>query len=272
MTRQFVKTDTILDKIMSRKVEELTERKSVHTFNTVRELAENAEQARDFYSALKRDDNNVALIAEVKKASPSKGVLIEDFDPTEIGKTYGQNGASAISVLTDEDFFQGHLDYLRDVRSIVDIPVLRKDFIVDPYQIYEGRAASADAILLIVSTLEDSQMSDLYALIRELNMTALVEVHNETEMERALTLNARLIGVNNRDLKTFDVDLSTTARLAEMVTDDVVLVAESGIRNAQDVHHMGQLGAHAVLVGESMVKAGDIAQQVREFSSQSRDK
>ena len=272
MTRHFVKTDTILDKILIRKTEELAECQNELSFNAVRELAENADPVRDFYSALKRDDNNVALIAEVKKASPSKGVLIADFDPAELGKIYDQNGASAISVLTDEDFFQGHLDYLRDVRSVVDIPVLRKDFVIDPYQVYEGRSAGADAILLIVSTLGDSQMSDLYALIRELNMTALVEVHNEAEMERALKLNARLIGVNNRDLKTFDVDLNTTARLAKMVTDDVVLVAESGIKNAQNVHHMGQLGAHAVLVGESMVKAGDIAQQVREFSSQSRDK
>lgn len=269
MTSQFVKTGTILDKILSRKIEEVAERQQGYSLQIMRESAEKATSPRNFLQALQKD--TVALIGEVKKASPSKGVLIADFDPVKIGQIYAENGASAISVLTDEDFFQGHLDYLSAVREPTNIPVLRKDFIIAPYQVYEGRQAGADAILLIVSALEDAQMADLYALISDLNMTALVEVHNEAEMERALRLGAKLIGVNNRDLKTFDVDLNTTARLTTMIPDSVTLVAESGIRNAHDVYHMGQLGANAVLVGESLVKSDDIAQYVREFSSQLRN-
>lgn len=269
MTSRFVKTGTILDKILARKIEEVAERQQNTSLHTIRESAEKADTPRDFLGALQKD--TVALIAEVKKASPSKGVLIADFEPVNIGRTYAENGASAISVLTDADFFQGHLDYLRAVREAVNVPVLRKDFIIAPYQVYEGREAGGDAMLLIVSALDDAQMADLFALISELNMTALVEVHNEAEMERALRLDAKLIGVNNRDLKTFDVDLNTTARLANMIPDSVTLVAESGIRNAQDVHHMGQLGAKAVLVGELLVKSDNLAQQVRDFSSQSRN-
>lgn len=270
MTSYFVKTDTILDKILSRKIEEVAERQKVRSLSAIRDSVEKTDAPRNFLGVLNKE--TVALIAEVKKASPSKGVLIADFDPVRIGQTYAENGADAISVLTDEDFFQGHLDYMFDVRNAVSVPVLRKDFIIDQYQIYEGRSAGADAILLIVAALEDGQMADLYTVINELGMTALVEVHNETEMERALKLGAKLIGINNRDLKTFHVDLNTTARLAGMIPDDVTLVAESGISDAQDVYQMGQLGAHAVLVGESLVKSGDIAQQVRDFSSQLRER
>ena len=271
-TQSFVKTDTILDKILARKVEEVAEAQRLKSFSGVRAEAEATATIRGFESALRQD--TVSLIAEVKKASPSKGVLIENFDPVQLGMIYAENGAVAISVLTDVDFFQGNLAYLQQVRAAVDVPVLRKDFIIDTYQIYEGRAAGADAILLIVAALEDQQMADLYAQILELGMSALVEVHNEAEMERALRLGATLIGVNNRDLKTFDVDLNTTQRLASTMPDDVTLVAESGIRDAEDVAHMGQIGAHAVLVGESLVNAqhigGDLAGRVREFSSQPR--
>ena len=184
--------------------------------------------------------------------------------------TYAYNGASAISVLTDVDFFQGSLAYLTAIRRAVDVPLLRKDFVIDPYQVYEGRAAGADAILLIVAALADPQLADLYALTRELGMTALVEVHQEYEMERALRLGAGLIGINNRDLRTFDVDLTTTGRLAGMAPDDVVLVAESGIHTADDVRAMGRLGAQAVLVGESLMKAADTAALTRELSRQPR--
>jgi indole-3-glycerol phosphate synthase len=210
------------------------------------------------------------LIAEVKKASPSKGVLIENFDPVAIGKTYAENGASAISVLTDEQFFQGHLDYMRAVRAAVSVPVLRKDFVIDPHQVYEGRAAGADAVLLIVMALEDSQLADLQALIHELGMAALVEVHNAAEMERALKIGATLIGINNRDLKTFHEELNVTAQLAKRAPSDVTLVAESAIRNADDVRRMGSYGARAVLVGESLVKSDNMASRVHEFSSQPR--
>jgi len=273
MTMQYVKTDTVLDKILAHKVDEIAERKKHLLPKIAQQKAEislgDDRAPRDFLGALQKD--TVALIAEVKKASPSKGVLMEDFDPVQIGKTYAENGASAISVLTDEQFFQGQLAYIGFVRKEVPVPILRKDFIIDPYQVYVGRGMLADAILLIVAALEDSQMADLYALINELNMTALVEVHNEAEMERALNLGAKLIGINNRDLKTFDVDLATTERLAKLVPNDVTLVAESGIMSAEDVDQMGQLGAHAVLVGESLVKSGDMAESVRAYSSQKRN-
>jgi indole-3-glycerol phosphate synthase len=262
----FVKTDTILDKILAQKVEE------VHAASAsaaqIEAQARAAVPVRDFIAAL--HSNHVALIAEIKKASPSRGVLIENFNPVTIGQVYAENGASAISVLTDEQFFQGQLSYLQEVRAEVKIPVLRKDFTIDPYQIFEACAAGADAILLIVMALEDSQLADLYALSHELGMAALVEVHNETEMERALKLGAVLIGINNRDLKTFHEDLNVTARLAQLVPSDVTLVAESAIRNIDDVRRMGDYGAHAVLVGESLVKAHNMALQVRDFSSQRR--
>jgi len=268
----FVKTNTILDKILARKVQEVAERKAINTPLDLRREAESTTNVRNFANTLSKE--TVAVIAEVKKASPSKGVLIENFDPVQLGTIYSENGASAISVLTDVDFFQGHLDYLSQVRGAVDIPVLRKDFIIDSYQVNEGRVAGADAILLIVAALEDAQMSDLFAQITALNMSALVEVHNETELERALKLGASLIGINNRDLKTFDVDLGTTARLAKLVPHTVTLIAESGIRNADDVQLMGQHGAHAVLVGESLVKAQqsgeDLPAMITAFSQQRR--
>lgn len=262
MTR-FVKTDTVLDRILAQKQNEIG--------SNLAEVARRAREAtppRDFAGALHRE--SVALIAEVKHASPSKGVLIEDFDPVALGTTYADNGAAAISVLTDRQFFMGSLDDLSNVRVAVSVPVLRKDFIIDPYQVYEARVAGADAALLIVAALEDGQLADLHALIRELGMAALVEVHNEAELERALKIGAALIGVNNRDLKTFHEDLGTTGRIAALVPEDVTLVAESAIRSAADVRKMGELGAHAVLVGEGLVKAGNIAEQVRLFSSQLR--
>lgn len=269
MNPSFIKTDTVLDKILARKVEEIAERKSQVPIEEMMEASlETPYGVRDMVSALRKD--TVALIAEVKRASPSKGILTEDFAPVMIATTYNQNGASAISVLTDEDFFMGHLNYLTAVRESVTVPVLRKDFVIDPYQVYEGRVAGADAILLIVAALSDSQLEELYEVVTGLDMTALVEVHNKDEMERALKLGAKLIGVNNRDLKTFNVDLNTTAQLADMVGDDIVLVAESGIKNADDVKRMGELGAHAVLVGESLVKSDDMVQSVRQFSSQAR--
>lgn len=263
----YVKTDTVLDKILAHKVEENAARKTQRPLPELREMIAEVDAPLDF--ALRRE--TVALIAEVKKASPSKGVLIEDFDPVAIGTTYAQNGAAAISVLTDERFFQGNMRYLRAVRDAVNVPLLCKEFVIDPYQVYEARAFGADAVLLIVAALEDSQMRELYNLIVELGMTALVEVHNEAEIARALALGAKVIGINNRDLRTFHVDMETTARLAKLVPQDVTLVAESGISSAEDVRRMGQLGAHAVLVGESLVKADNIAERVRDFSSQPRE-
>ncbi len=265
MSQFFVATDTVLDRILARKVEELAVRRArVPEAEMRARAAAMAFPPRDMLSALRGEQ--VSLIAEVKRASPSKGLLAQDFAPVLTAATYAHNGASAISVLTDEDFFQGSLDYLRAIRRAVDVPLLRKDFIIDAYQVYEGRAAGADAILLIVAALSDAQLADLYALTVELGMTALVEVHQEWEMERALLLGADLIGINNRDLKTFHVDLSTTGRLAGMVEGDVVLVAESGIHSTADARAMGRLGASAILVGESLMKAGDAAALTRELS------
>ena len=273
----YIKTGTILDKILEHKRNEiltLMHEEGYHDgfpswWAQVEHYASEADAPRDFMGALRKD--TVALIAEVKKASPSKGVLIEDFDPVRLATTYADNGAAAISVLTDQQFFQGHLRYLREVHEAVDVPLLRKDFIIDSHQVTEARASSADAVLLIVAALDDAKLADLHAQITGYGMAALVEVHKEAEMERALKLGAKLIGINNRDLKTFDVDLATTARLAAMVPDEVTLVAESGISSAADVVQMGEHGSRAVLVGESLVKAGDdLAATVKAFSSQVR--
>ncbi len=267
MSQAFVATDTVLDRILARKVTELDEaRARVSERVMIRRAEGSAYATRDMLAALKSE--RVSLVAEVKRASPSKGTLTEDFAPVMLAATYAQNGASAISVLTDEDFFQGSLRYLRAIREAVAAPILRKDFVIDSYQVYEGRWAGADAILLIVAALSDGQLADLYALTADLEMTALVEAHDEWEMERALRLGATLIGVNNRDLKTFHVDLGTTARLAGMVDDDVVLVAESGIFSAADAREMGRLGADAILVGEALMKAPDTVSLVRELSAQ----
>lgn len=259
----------MLDRILARKAEDVAAAKAVVAYSALASAAREAPPARDFAGALHRP--TVALIAEVKHASPSKGVLIEPFDPVALGTTYAANGAACISVLTDEPFFMGHLDHMRAVRTAVGIPVLRKDFTIDPYQVVEARAAGADAMLLIVAALADGQMAELHSAIRELGMAALVEVHNEAELERALALGAAVIGVNNRDLTTFAEDIGTTERLARLLPEGVTLVAESAIRTLADVRRMGAAGAQAVLVGEGLVKAGNIAEQVQHFSSQPRE-
>ncbi len=269
MSQAFVATNTVLDRILQRKVEELAEARAQTSDREMMRRAERSGHAtRDMMAALQSD--RVSLIAEIKRASPSKGELTRDFAPVMIAATYACNGAAAISILTDQDFFRGNLAYLTAARQAVAVPVLRKDFVIDPYQVYEGRAAGADAILLIVAALSDPQLADLYALTNELGMKALVEAHNEEEMARALRLGAQLIGINNRDLKTFNVDLGTTARLASMVDDDVVLVAESGIFSAADAREMGRLGARAILVGEALMKAPDPVPLIRELSRQPR--
>ncbi len=269
---RYKKTGTILDRILDRKEQEIAEHQKYISLTELRlylESIQAEEQVRDFAKALRHGDN-IALIAEIKKASPSKGVLIEDFDPVQLAKTYDANGAAALSVLTDRQFFQGDLKFIYDVRAAVDLPVLRKDFLIDPYQVYASRVSGADAVLLIVAALDDEQLADLLALTYELKMVALVEVHNAEEVDSALKAGARLIGVNNRDLKTFEVDLNTTARLAALLPDDATLVAESGVFTPEDVRTMGRLGAHAVLVGEALVTAPDIGAQVKLLSSEKR--
>jgi indole-3-glycerol phosphate synthase/phosphoribosylanthranilate isomerase/anthranilate synthase/indole-3-glycerol phosphate synthase/phosphoribosylanthranilate isomerase len=253
---------TILNEIFTHKRGELAKRKAQHPLAAIQAEAARAVPPRDFVTGLHSSRARPALIAEVKRASPSRGLLVPNFDPPRIAETYQQNGAAAISVLTDEHFFQGHLDYLRAIREKVDLPLLRKDFIFDPYQVYEARAAGADAILLIVAMLDDKELRTLYNLTDDLNMTSLVEVHDEADLRRAMTLQPRLIGINNRDLKTFTVDLGTTEKLKPFVPPGTALVAESGIHTTQDVDRLTQLGVDAILVGESLVTAPDMAAQV----------
>lgn len=231
-------------------------------------MLERGEQ-RDFLAALRRPRaGDVALIAEVKKASPSKGVICENFDPVRIAKEYEAAGASCLSVLTDEKFFQGSLDYLRQIRDAVKLPLLRKDFIIDERQILEAIEWGADAILLIVAILDDARLKRFHDFAIEGGLAVLVEVHDEVELDRALAIGAHLIGVNNRDLKTFNVDLATTEQLATRLftatrTERKLLVAESGIHTRADVERLQRCGAHAILVGESLMRQGDIAAQVR---------
>jgi indole-3-glycerol phosphate synthase len=265
---KYVKTNSILDKILDQKQEEIVALKMTEGLSAVRYYAGCAPSPLDFLPALRQE--TITLIAEVKKASPSKGVLIDDFDHLKLARIYEKNGASAISVLTDAVFFQGHIDFLREINENCSIPTLRKDFIIDEIQVYEARRARASAVLLIVAALSDSQLKDLHDLIIRQQMTPLVEVHNEAEMERALKIGAKLIGINNRDLKSFYTDLAVTERLAKMADNDVTLVAESGMKSVADVVHMGAAGVHAVLIGEGLVTSPNIGEAVRLFSSQMR--
>ncbi|MEM7293074.1 MAG: indole-3-glycerol phosphate synthase TrpC, partial [Pseudomonadota bacterium] len=221
-------TPDILKKIIARKVEEIQERCDSVGLREMSQLAERADPVRGFESALrgKVEAGNAAVIAEIKKASPSKGVLRGVFDPVAIAESYADGGAACLSVLTDRDFFQGSEEYLQSARAACALPVIRKDFIVDAYQIYEARSIGADCILLIVSALGDASLAELYGLSRHLEMDVLVEVHNRDEMERALAIDPTLIGINNRNLRTFDVSLDTTLKMLEMVPADTLLVTE----------------------------------------------
>jgi indole-3-glycerol phosphate synthase len=228
-------------------------------------LLEHGER-RDFRAALLDGAHpGIALIAEVKKASPSAGIICRDFDPVRIAKEYESAGASCLSVLTDENFFQGSLDYLRQIRAAVKLPLLRKDFIIDERQILEAIEWGADAILLIVSILSDAQLQKFHSLAMDAGLAALVEVHDGRELDRALKVGADLIGVNNRDLKTFTVDLATTEMLASKLGPEKILVAESGIHTREDVKRLKKCGATAILVGESLLRGGDIHRKIHEL-------
>ncbi len=255
---------SLLEEIMAHKRQEVAERKTVQPPEGVRQLADNRPPALDFVGALRNAPNQPALIAEVKRASPSRGVLRADLDPRQIAEIYSENGASAISVLTDQRYFQGQLDDLRSIGDQIEcIPLLRKDFICDPYQVYEARAAGAAAVLLIVAALSQETLSSLYKRIHQCGMAALVEVHNEEELERALALSPELIGINNRDLHDFTISLETTVRLRALIPEEICVVAESGIHTPEDVARVTAAGANAILVGESLVRADDIGAQVR---------
>ena len=252
------------------KLEEINATKHEEIARLVPHAAELRKQAllrddfRPFRAGLMRG-NEVAIIAEVKKASPSAGVIAADFQPLSVAREYARGGAHALSVLTDEKYFHGHLTYLRQIRDQVELPLLRKDFIIDELQIYESVVAGADAILLIVASLDDSDLNKLYNIAHACQLDVLVEVHDLPEMERALELGADIIGINNRNLKTFEVDLATTEALAEEIPGDTVAISESGIRDGDDVRRVRAAGINAVLVGETLMRAKNIPQKMREL-------
>jgi indole-3-glycerol phosphate synthase len=249
----------ILNKILAVKAQEVAAAQAIKPLATVRDEAGKVAPARDFVAAIrgKIAAGQAAVIAEIKKASPSKGVLRADFRPGEIAASYAQHGAACLSVLTDEQFFQGSADYLKQARAACKLPVLRKDFIVDEYQIYQARAMGADAILLIAAALDVAQMQVFEALAHRLGMAVLVEVHNGAELDAALQLSTPLIGVNNRNLRTFEVSLHTTLDLLPRIPGDRIVVTESGILTAADVKLMRSHQVHAFLVGEAFMRADD---------------
>lgn len=249
----------ILVKILNRKREEIAERSASISIDDLKKLCAKADPVRGFIRAIenKIENNQSAVIAEIKKASPSKGLLCEDFKPAEIAKSYATHGAACLSVLTDKDYFQGHEDYLKSARAACELPVIRKDFIIDPYQVYEARAIDADCILLIVSALDDENLNSLCNLAHELKLDVLMEVHDKQEMQRALKTNARLIGVNNRNLRTFDTSLNTTLSMLDMVNENHILVTESGIHTLDDVTLMRDNNINSFLVGEAFMRAPD---------------
>lgn len=254
-------TDTpdILKKILHRKQQEIDERSTRVPQSKLQEMAENALPVRGFVEAMqaKIAAGQSAVIAEIKKASPSKGLLRADFQPAEIAKSYQSGGAACLSVLTDKDFFQGHEDFLQQARAACELPVIRKDFIINPYQVFEARAINADCILLIVAALDDYQLEDLSQLALQLDMDVLVEVHDAEELHRALVLNLPLIGINNRDLRTFDTRLETTLDLLKQIPDETTVVTESGIHSPADVALMREHHVNAFLVGEAFMRADD---------------
>jgi len=249
----------ILSRIVAVKREEVAAAQNKKPLELVRADAESRVLTRDFVGALRAKiaAGRPAVIAEIKKASPSKGVLCEDFIPADIAQTYAEHGAACLSVLTDVEFFQGRVDYLKQARASCQLPVLRKDFIIDAYQVYESRAMGADAILLIAAILDDAQMKEFETIARRLDMAVLVEVHDAAELVRALNLKTPLIGINNRNLKTFEVSLDTTLALMKDVPADRLLVTESGIHSREDVLRMGAAGINAFLVGEAFMRAPD---------------
>jgi len=253
----------ILDEIITTTKKLLPERKSQMPVAEVKRAAAKQTQPRDFETALK--GRSIRLIAEVKRASPSKGPLAPNLDAAALASTYENAGAAAISVLTETDYFKGSLADLEAVRATVDLPILRKDFIVDPYQVYEARAGGADAVLLIAAVLSRDEMRNLLGIVHSLGMKALVEVHNRGELEKALVLDPQVIGINNRNLADFSVSLETTIELRSFVPKDKVLVSESGIHTREDVEKLENVGVNAILVGEVLVKSTDPAAKIKEL-------
>ena len=262
---------SVLEQILQTKREEVEQRKQARPIDTLKQTIATLGRPRNFFQAVTTPTKKrLNLIAEVKKASPSAGVIRADFDPVKIAQAYEAAGADALSVLTDEKFFQGKLEYIHAIRDVVRLPVLRKDFVIDPYQVYETRAAGADAMLLIAECLETSQLIDLQILATELNLTVLIEVHDMDNLIRVCDRvigfphkSYSLLGINNRDLRTFRTDLGTTLRMAELVEDRNVLVSESGIASVDDLKKLESVGVRAVLVGETFMRSDDIVAAVK---------
>ena len=253
-----------LDEICATKREEVADRRTRSTIGDLDAAAMMQSEPRGFEAALRKASRDgFGLIAEIKKASPSKGLIRADFDPADHARAYEDGGATCLSVLTDAPYFQGHEDYLMQARAACALPVLRKDFMVDPWQVAEARAIGADAILIIVAALDDTEMAEIEAAAIERRMDVLVEVHDEAEIDRAAKLKSRLIGVNNRDLKTFTTDLATTERLAALAPENTLLVGESGIASHDDCQRLARSGVRSFLVGESLMRQADVTAATR---------
>lgn len=255
----------LLSHIVSNKLQELDYSKRVVPLTEIRQMALDQPPPLDFTSAI--EGNDLKLIAEVKRASPSRGIIRKDFDPCAIAKIYVNGGATAISVLTENRYFGGNLSHLKEIKQSLPrpVPLLRKDFILDPYQVYESRAHGADSLLLIVQILSQTQLMELLGLSHEVGMDCLVEVHNETQLETAIHSGAKIIGINNRDLLTFQTDLSTTERLRPLIPNGLLVVSESGIKGRPDIERLQKLKINAVLVGEALMSAPDIAAKIKEM-------
>jgi indole-3-glycerol phosphate synthase len=260
---------SILERILSDKVQEVAERQRQRPLAELQRLTFELPLPRNFVDAVHgspmASDSVPRIIAEVKKASPSRGVIRADFDAVALAQTYAHHGASALSVLTDEKYFQGQLRFLEAIGHAVALPLLRKDFIIDPYQVYEARVAGADAILLIVAALALNQLEELLALAHELGMAALLEVHTAGELERILPLRPRLVGINNRDLRTFHTDIETTSRLLPLIPAEAVVISESGIHTSNDIVRLWDKGVHAFLIGESLMRHPDPGVKLQEL-------
>lgn len=260
---------SILEEICVRKQEHIAIHKTETPLDLLKDRIEEVRTTRGFITTISGHTNSskLALIAEIKKASPSGGLIREDFNPAAIARSYEAAGAACLSVLTDEPYFQGKDEYIAEVKAASSLPVLRKDFMLDPYQIYESRALGADCILLIMAALDDGQAHELYHLACELGMDVLVEVHDRVELERALILNPKMIGVNNRNLKTLKTDLQTGLDLADLIPDDVVRIAESGISSSDDLRKFSAAGYNGFLIGESLMRQADIEKAVKKLLS-----
>jgi indole-3-glycerol phosphate synthase len=255
----------MLDKIIAQKREEVEQRKKVATITSLQQRIARQKPALDLALALKGD--HIRLIAEVKQASPSRGMLSPNFNPIELAQTYAEGGAAAISVLTEANYFMGSIEHLAAIKTVVGLPLLRKDFIFDLYQVYESRAYGADALLLIAAILSQGQLKELVSLSHSLGLRCLVEVHNEGEVERAVLSEAEIIGINNRDLNTLSIDINMTRRLRPLIPQERIVVSESGIKSKRDIEKLGKWGVDAVLVGEALVTAGDVLAKMKELLS-----